>query len=133
MEKGNMDAYIAKFQQLAHQGGHSIDESEILRRFAMGLPRNLADKCYDLHDPDTFEQWVMSAQRNHKVWLKQQSLKGEFSATQPGSHPQGKTNPFANFQWWNKGQGCPTQGPKTFTPRDPNAMNTSACQERVPA
>jgi hypothetical protein len=62
MEKGNVDAYIARFQQLAHQGGHSIDELEILQRFAMGLPQNLVDKCYELHDPDTFEQWVMSAQ-----------------------------------------------------------------------
>ena len=38
MKDGNIDAYITRFTQLAHQGGHNINEPTILTMFSQGLP-----------------------------------------------------------------------------------------------
>ena len=37
MKDGNIDAYIAHFTQLAHQGGHNVNEPTILTMFSQGL------------------------------------------------------------------------------------------------
>jgi hypothetical protein len=49
----------------------------------MGLPQALANVCLEQSDPDTFEEWAHAAQRNHRIFLKKQSLKGVFDNTQP--------------------------------------------------
>jgi Retrotransposon gag protein len=124
MEKGNVDHYIARFQQLAMEGGHDIDQPSLMTMFAKGLPTGLADKCYD-HDPDTFDDWAGTAQKCHKVWLKKQAAKGNLSATQPN-------NPWKNLRFGNQNTGQRGRGgqqgknPTRYTPRDPNAMDTSA-------
>jgi hypothetical protein len=33
MKDGNVDAYITRFSQLAHRGGHNVNELELLRLF----------------------------------------------------------------------------------------------------
>jgi hypothetical protein len=126
MKDGNIDAYIARFSQLAYQGGHDKDEPEITRLFAMGLPQALANVCLEQSDPDTFEEWAHAAQRNHRIFLKKQSLKGVFDNAQQ-RNPQRRqgNNPFANFQWRNRGgRGGGRSNPRTT--RDPDAMDTSA-------
>jgi hypothetical protein len=49
MKDGNVDTYIARFTQLAHQGGHNPNEPELLRLFGQGLPQTLAHKCLELN------------------------------------------------------------------------------------
>jgi hypothetical protein len=70
MQSGDIDGYIACFSQLAHRGGHNIDKPFVTQLFAQGLLKSLMESCFDLHNPETFEEWALSAQRNHKVWLK---------------------------------------------------------------
>jgi hypothetical protein len=121
MEKGNVDHYIARFQQLASEGEHDVDQPTILTMFANGLPTALADKCYDLN-PHDFDEWALAAQRCHAIWLKKQYAKGNLTSTQP-------SNPWKNLRWGNQGQkgrGGKGTPPTRFTPRDPNAMDTSA-------
>ena len=47
MKDRNIDAYIARFTQLAHQGGHNVNEPTILTMFSQGLPMQLAHACLD--------------------------------------------------------------------------------------
>jgi hypothetical protein len=105
MKDGNVDAYIACFSQLAHRGGHNVNEPEILQLFAQGLPTPLANTCLEQQDPDTFDEWTHTAQRNQKVWLKKQSLKGVFGPTQSQQNPPRTGNPFSGFQWRNQNRG----------------------------
>jgi hypothetical protein len=76
MKDGHIDTYIARFAQLAHRGGHNVDQPELLRLFGQGLPQTLANKCLELNNPNTFEEWAQAAQRNHKIYLKQLALSG---------------------------------------------------------
>ena len=82
MQSSDIDGYIVRFSQLAHRGGHNIDKPFVMQLFAQGLPKSLMESCFDLHNPKTFEEWALSAQRNHKVWLKKQAARGSFNATQ---------------------------------------------------
>jgi hypothetical protein len=126
MKDGNVDTYIARFTQLAHRGGHNPDQPKLLHLFGQGLPQTLANKCLELNDPNTFEEWTKAAQQNHKIYLKQLALKGAFNNT-PNAKPQ--NSPFAGLQWRSANQNRGAQGqknPRNATPRDPNAMDMSA-------
>jgi hypothetical protein len=74
MKDGNVDHYIARFQQLAHRGGHNLDQPSVMTQFAQGLPQCLSDACFEMHDPDTFDEWTQLAQQNHHVWMKKQGV-----------------------------------------------------------
>lgn len=65
MKDGNVDQYIARFRQLALLGGHNIDQPSVINLFALGMPNALTDACLDLHDPENFEEWCHTAQKNH--------------------------------------------------------------------
>jgi hypothetical protein len=56
MQSSDIDGYIACFSQLAHRGGHNIDKLFITQLFAQGLPKFLMESCFDLHNPETFEE-----------------------------------------------------------------------------
>ena len=135
MQSGNIDGYIAHVSQLAHRGGHNIDEPFVTQLFAQGLPKSLMESCFDLHNPKTFKEWALSAQRDHKVWLKKQATKGSFNTTQPKGQPS--PNPKGQFYWWWGNQGGQGQGqtnnngsksqwhgsnPRQLGPIDSNAM-----------
>lgn len=79
MKDGNIDQYIARFQQLAQQGGHDLNEPQILHMFTQGLPGPLADKCFDM-DPNDFKEWANTAQRCQRIYLQKQAAKGNLSA-----------------------------------------------------
>jgi hypothetical protein len=51
MNAGNVDQYIAEFQQLADRGNLDVNEPSNLRLFARGLPTRLAETCIDLVKP----------------------------------------------------------------------------------
>jgi hypothetical protein len=67
MKDGNVDHYIASFQQLACHRGHNLNQPSVMTQFMQGLPQHLSDVCFEMHDPDTFNEWTQSAQRNHRV------------------------------------------------------------------
>jgi hypothetical protein len=120
MKGENVDAYIAQFRQLAYRGKHDLNEPEIQRLFAMGLPIDLRKNCNLIQDPNTFDEWANAAQRNHRIWLRERGMKGEQAK---------KPSPFANMAWKSNNQGKGKGGgwnPRQFAPRDPNAMDTSA-------
>src|ERR1700733_1793301 len=125
MKDENVDAYIAQFRQLAHRGKQRLDEPETQRMFAMGLPGQLRDNCNLINDPRTFDEWAQAAQRNHRIWLRQKSMKPEPSGPK-------KPNPFTKFAWQNNKNNQNSTPKKTgglprqFNQRDPNAMDTSA-------
>jgi hypothetical protein len=90
MEKGDIDAYIAKFEQVIRQAGLDVDQPLVVKKFARGLPREMYDFIYTHKDPQTYEQWwneVFKAQKRY-VHLKNQI--NDFRTTAP-KPPQ---------QWW---------------------------------
>jgi hypothetical protein len=46
MEKGNIDAYIAKFEQVIRQAGLDVDQPLVVNKFARGLPCKMYDFIY---------------------------------------------------------------------------------------
>jgi hypothetical protein len=64
MEKGDIDAYIAKFEQIIRQAGLNVDQPLVVNKFARGLPREMYDFIYTHKDPQTYEQW-----RNEAVMI----------------------------------------------------------------
>ena len=103
------------------------------------------ESCFDLHNPKTFKEWALSAQRNHKVWLKKQATRGSFNTTQP----KGQPSPILKGQfYWRRGNqgGGQEQGQtngsrskgqwhgsnsRQLGPIDPNALDTSVAVQKV--
>lgn len=110
MKDGNVDKYIADFEELARRAGHNVDDPANLQLFAQGLPVRLAENCIKLEDPKAFEQWAKAAQKHQKIWREKQSLRKGKAQGQP------------------TGRRAPT---RQFTPRDPNAMDTSATARKA--
>jgi hypothetical protein len=69
MEKGDIDAYIAKFEQVIRQAGLGVDQPLVVNKFARGLPCEMYDFIYTHKDPQTYEQWRNEAQKQY-VHLK---------------------------------------------------------------
>ena len=132
MKDGNVDQYIAEFQELADRGNLDVDEPSNLRLFARGLPTGLAETCIDLMRPQNFEQWTHAAQENQRAWLQKQALKKDYGVPQ-ASNRQG--NPQrGQFFWKRQGQNSGTgQGSsnRNLSPRDPNAMDTSVAVRKA--
>ena len=126
MKDRNIDAYIAHFTQLAHQGGHNVNKPTILTMFSQGLPMQLAHACLDQYNLDNFDKWIVAAQRNHKIYLKKQALKGSYGQSQPPppKTPQQGNGPWKGFQWSNQGRGS-GHPPTKSAQINPNAMDTS--------
>jgi hypothetical protein len=127
MKDGNVDAYIARFSQLAHRGGHNVNEPELLRLFAIGLPAPLANACIDQQDPETFEEWTHAAQRNQKVWLKNKASKGSSDQPKVSETPNDQIIPSVDSNGETKtteDKIVPTK--RQSSSRDPDAMDTSA-------
>jgi hypothetical protein len=105
MEKGDIDAYIAKFEQVIRQAGINIDQPLVVNKFARGLPREMYDFIYMHKDPQTYEQWRNEAFRAQKRYVHLKNRINDFRTT----------GPKVQQQW------------RGVTPahRDPNAMDTS--------
>jgi len=133
MKENNVDQYIARFKQLARRAGHDVNSPSLMTMFSQGLPQKLADICFDLHDPDTFDEWTRSAQRNHKVWMKKQEAKSSWAGLQNRNERPG--NPWGRLQWGTQNRGNQNRGntgnPMRYTRQDPNAMDTSAVAKKA--
>jgi hypothetical protein len=138
MKGGNVDEYIAEFQDLTNRTGSSINDGHGLEMFARGLPFPLATTCINQDNPNTFEEWVHSSQKHQKAWYKIQALKGNYGATQPANKTQSESNrpkqQQGKFFWRQRGQqqmGRNDNTTRQFAPRDPNAMDTSAAVRKA--
>jgi hypothetical protein len=65
MEKGDIDAYIAKFEQVIRQAGLDVDQPLVVNKFARGLPHEMYNFIYTHKDPQTYEQWCNVTCRWH--------------------------------------------------------------------
>jgi hypothetical protein len=111
MEKGDIDAYIAKFEQVIRQAGLDVDQPLVVNKFVRGLPREMYDFIYTHKDPQTYEQWRNEAFKAQKRYVHLKNRINDFHTT--GPKPQ---------QQW---RGI------TQAPRDPNAMDTSPGRTRA--
>jgi len=62
-----VDEYITMFEVLARRANMKLDDPANLRMFAQGLHRGLAERCIDIESPDTFAQWMHTAQRQQNI------------------------------------------------------------------
>jgi hypothetical protein len=69
MEKGDIDTYIAKFEQVIRQAGLDIDQPLVVNKFARGLPREMYDFIYTHKDPQMYEQWRNEAFKAQKRYV----------------------------------------------------------------
>jgi hypothetical protein len=96
MKDGDIDTYIAQFKTLANKGKHNLNEPELHRLFAMGMPQTLSATCLQLHNPHTFEEWTTAAQYQNQIYLCQKSLKADFALQRGG----GGSNAFSSLGGW---------------------------------
>jgi hypothetical protein len=105
MEKGDINTYIAKFEQVIRQAGLDVDQPLVVNKFARGLPCKMYDFIYTHKDPQTYEQWCNEAFKAQKRYVHLKNRINDFKTTGPRI-PQ---------QWWGV----------TPAHRDSNAMDTS--------
>jgi len=144
MTGDNLDEYLAAFETLGSRAELNPDNPSNLRTFAQGLPRQLADACLAMENPDTYEQWRAAAQRQQVIYLKKKALHSEYGTCNPvrnagqnsqpkqntgwvWRHPGGNSNP--NNQNW-RGQGNRAQPPRPrLPPRNDDAMDLSVIRK----
>jgi len=57
MKEGDIDAYIAQFEELARMAGYHLDEPQTIDTFTARLPLNLYLKTFELNQLRTYQQW----------------------------------------------------------------------------
>ena len=148
MKDGNIDGYITAFERLAHRAEVGPNNPSNIRLFAQGLPHPLVEVMIRNDNPETFQGWCNSVQKQQRNWIMIQSLKKNYGSAQPkrqlgdGQH-QGN-NSFGNFFWrrpgQNQGQGRLQQGQwqgnshparQRLPPRNDDAMDTSAAVRKA--
>jgi len=115
MRNDNLDKYLAAFETQALHADIDMNDHTNLRTFALGLPRSLADACIKMENPETYEQWRATVQRQQKIYLKTKSLHSEYrtfnNCTQGQGqrqtsgwvwHCPGSNNPGSNNQNWRR-------------------------------
>ena len=144
MKDGNIDEYIAAFERLAHRAEVDPNDPSNLRLFAQGLPHPLVEVIIRNDNPETFQGWCNSAQKQQRNWIMIQSLKKNSGSPQKRSNEgqrQGN-NSFGNFFWRRpgQGQGRSQQGQwrgnsqparQRLPPRNDDAMDTSAAMRKA--
>jgi hypothetical protein len=111
MEKGDINTYIAKFEQVIRQAGLNVDQPLVVNKFTRGLPREMYDFIYMHKDPQTYEQWHNEAFKAQKRYIHLKNRINDFKTT----------GPRIQQQW------------RGVTPahRDSNAMDTSPGHTRA--
>jgi len=144
MTGDNLDKYLAAFETLGSRAELNPDNPSNLQTFAQGLPRQLANACLAMENPDTYAQWRAAAQRQQVIYLKKKALHSEYGTCNPARnagqnpqqkqntgwvwrHPGGNSNP--NNQNW-RGQGNRAQPPcPRLPPRNEDAMDLSVIRK----
>ena len=119
MERGELDAYIAKFERLARLSGYKLQDQMVLDWFGSGLNPGLFTSIINNTDPQTWLDWTRAAQKYQQKYLFIRSALGLKTG-----NPNQKTRkkPQTPEQWkvaWGKRSG------------DPNAMDTTPGHTRA--
>jgi len=105
MTGDNLDKYLAAFETLRSRAELNPDDPSNLHTFAQGLPRQLANACLAMENPNTYKQWQAAAQRQQVIYLKKKVLHSEYGTRNParnaGQNPQQKQN--AGWVWHRPG------------------------------
>jgi len=138
MRNDNLDKYLAAFKTQALCADIDMNDHTNLRTFALSLPWSLADACIKMENPETYEQWRATVQRQQKIYLKTKLLHSEYGTFNNRTQGQGQrqtsgwvwrhpggNNPGSNNQNWRRpGNHAPPR--PCLPPQDDNAMDTSA-------
>ncbi len=57
MKEGDIDVYVAQFEELTQMAGYHLDEPQTIDMFTARLPLNLYLKTFELDQPRTYQQW----------------------------------------------------------------------------
>jgi hypothetical protein len=102
MKDGDLDGYIAKFEQLARISGHDLNAKGTWTMFAEGLPKMLHYNMISQggRHPNSWQEWTEGVVEQQQKWLYLQTF---FNGKVPqGKVPQNKQGPNQN---WRQGQG----------------------------
>jgi len=119
MKNNNLDKYLAAFETQALHADIDMNNHTNLQTFALGLPRSLTDACIKMENPETYEQWRATVQRQQKIYLKTKSLHSEYGTFNNCTQGQGQrqtsgwvwhcpggNNPGSNNQNWHRPGNC---------------------------
>jgi len=145
MKNNNLNEYLAAFKTLGQCTELDLNNPSNLWTFALGLPWLLANACIRMENPETYEQWRATVQRQQKIYLGTKALHSEYG-TPSGNRTQGQgqrqtsgwvwqrpggNHSSSNNQNWH-GQGNHTQPPwPCLPPQDDNTMDTSAVIQKA--
>ena len=76
MERGELDAYIAKFERLARLASYNLHDQMVLDRFSSGLNPGLFTAIINNTDPHTWLDWTRAAQKYQQKYLLIRSALG---------------------------------------------------------
>jgi len=57
MKDGDINVYVAQFEELARMAGYHLDEPQTIDTFTAGLPLNLYLITFKHNQPRTYNQW----------------------------------------------------------------------------
>ena len=103
MTGGDIDGFIAKFEQLAHDANYMLDEPTVLDKFIKGLPMKLAEGCLNQDNPETWQEWAESARKCQGVYLKWHQILGQTTLPGQGQNQGQKSQKGDNFNQWRQG------------------------------
>jgi hypothetical protein len=125
MKNGKIDAYIAKFEELARKARYMAGNPKTLWQFHMGLPQQVLEDVmhsppvvgYDAHK----QQAIESVLANRVIWDIQNS-KSNFGGWNQGNNPfQGACNYNYQLQWLSFFQQNPRNNTNRSTYNSSNA------------
>ena len=119
MKDGDIDAYVANFEQLARKAGYRLDTLQTIDIFTDGLPQELYAKVYQFDEPRNYKEWKNATIRRQEQYIH---MKAKLDL----HHPKNQLPRFPQ----QRGGWTPT---RNLVPRfrDPNAMDTSADRARA--
>src|SRR6266404_2457404 len=101
-----------------------LNDPTAMTMFAQGLQGTLAETCVMQDGPENFPHWVQATQRNHRNWLKLQSIKNTNPFWNNSGFPPRR--PRSNPLMWRRTNngGLPVQ-----KSRDPNTMDVDVIRK----
>jgi hypothetical protein len=98
MANGEINAYIAKFKELAQKAGYTAGNPETLRQFHMGLPQHILEdvmRSPPIHGYEAHKQRAIESVLANRVIWDIQNSKGNFGRQSRGG------NPFQGARYYN--------------------------------
>ena len=73
MKDGDINVYVAQFEELAQMAGYRLDEPQTIDTFMVGLPLNLYLKTFELDQPRTYQQWREVVVKHQQQYIHTQA------------------------------------------------------------